>query len=363
MRRRVLEVCQGEQPANVIELEPFDLALFAEDGDGESAGPKPPKQIQLIPSGQKIKARDGREFQNSDPEAIVAAFTKGRMPLPVDIDHSTEGFFGGGPAAGWIETLEVKRGGSVWGAVEWNDLGRDLISSRQYRFISPAMFIDPDTREITSITSAALVNRPALRLKALSAHQGTQPEGDTMDKQLLVALGLSETATVEQAIERAKWLREQANATGVPATIEAIAAPDLAQWVPRADYTTEVARADTAEATIKAGEDATKEAAIVGAVDAACLDGKVTPAQKDQALDMCRAVGVEKFAAFIEQQQARVEPSGLDNRRVDGTASAGTGAHGLTPNELFIASKLSISPEQFAEQKRLNAEQAAARGA
>lgn len=354
MRRRVLELCEaGEQPANVIELEPFDLALFAEDGDGESAGPKPPRQIQLIPSGQTIKARDGREFKNSDPAVVLAAFKKGRMALPVDIDHSTESFFGGGPAAGWIESLEEKRGGSIWGNVEWNDLGTELISSRQYRFISPAMFIDPETREITSITSAALVNRPALRLKALSAHQGTQPEGETMNKELLAALGLSETATAEQTIERAKWLREQANATPQP---------DLAKWVPRADYVVETARADAAEATIKLANEAAEETKITDAVDAAVLAGKVTPAQKPQALAMCKAAGLEAFASFVEAQPIIVDPSGLDSRTVE-AARAGTGAHGLTDSELFIANKLGMDPKLYAEQKQHDAEQAAAQGA
>lgn len=355
MARRVqLELCEGEQPTNVIELEPFHLDLFA-DGDGEgseNAGPAAPKKIQLIPSGKKIKARDGREFQNSDPAAIVAAFEKGKMPLPVDIDHSTESFFGGGPAAGWIESLEVKRGGSIWGAVEWNDLGRDLIGSRQYRFISPAMFIDPDTREITSLSSAALVNRPALRLKALSSHQSTQPES-TMDKQLLAALGLAETTTVAEAIARATWLKEQAAAGGQP---------DLTQYVPRADYDAEKKRADEATATIELANKAAEDLKISEAVDAAVKAGKVTPAQKPQALAMCKAAGLEAFAAFVEAQPTIGEPSGLDNRTADQGESTGS-PHGLTETERFIAKKLGITPEQFADQKRHDAEQAAARGA
>jgi phage I-like protein len=307
-------------------------ALFAEEpaeGDGS-----PPSEIQLIPSGKTIKARDGRTFKNSNPKAIVAAFEKDRMPLPIDTDHATELF--GGPAVGWIESLSVKRGGSIWGDVTWNESGHELIQSRAFRFISPAMFHD-EAGEVLSISSAALVNRPALRLKALSSHQGTTGD-DTMDKALLAALGLAETATAEEATAKAKAL-----ALALKAAEDKT--PSLEQWTPRADYTAALARAEKAEGEIKALAAAEQEKAIAAAVDQASKDGKITPAQRDQAIEMCRAAGLEAFSKFVGAATVVGEPSGLDQRS---PTTPGTGAHGLTDEQLAIAHSVGVKPELYA---------------
>ena len=67
-------------------------------------------------------------------------------------------------AAGWIYGLvsvkDLGRLSGLYGKVKWTDVGRHLVESRQYRFISPVFEVD-EGRPVR-IINAALTNRPAL---------------------------------------------------------------------------------------------------------------------------------------------------------------------------------------------------------
>lgn len=163
------------------------------------------------------------------------------------------------------------------------------------------------------------------------------PENDTMDKKLLAALGLSETATVEEAIAAAKVLAAKANEERTPS---------LEQWVPRADYTAAVARAEVAEGAVAQRDEADRDRAVAAAVDAATEAGKITPGQREQALKMCKDSGVETFQAFVGAATAQVEPTNLDGR--DPANAGGTGPHGLTEEQVKIAHSVGVKPELYA---------------
>lgn len=162
------------------------------------------------------------------------------------------------------------------------------------------------------------------------------PETDTMDKELLAALGLSETATAAEAIVAAKVLVTKA-AEGPT--------PSLEQWVPRTDYSAAIARAELAEGALTQRDEADRDRAVAAAVDAATEAGKITPGQREQALKMCRDSGVETFQAFVGAATAQVEPTNLDGRD---PANAPGGAHGLTEEQIKIAHNVGVKPELYA---------------
>ncbi len=110
----------------------------------EAAGWQPPEWIMLIPAG-RIEAVDGRVFINGVPEAIVAAFQRHGLELPIDINHKMELMPAGeeAPAMGWITALEVREG-AIWARVEWTPRGARALKDREYRYISAA--IEGDVR-------------------------------------------------------------------------------------------------------------------------------------------------------------------------------------------------------------------------
>lgn len=156
-----------------IQFTPLALAINAAltDAVPESA----PQWVQVIPAGE-MEGRDGRKFINDDPDAIVAHFNNSKKDLLVDLDH---GSYQKNPidplvrrAFGWIKELQNRVKDGIWARVEWTPEGMNLISSKAYRYLSPALNIDPKTGRIKALDSVGLVNNPNLHLPALN-HEDT----------------------------------------------------------------------------------------------------------------------------------------------------------------------------------------------
>lgn len=122
-----------------------------------------PTSIHLIPIGEwnhdaygpiLITVNDIREF--------AANFNAGiRNGVYITAGH--EGYEEL-PAQGWIKTVELREDG-LWGNVEWNKIGIETLSDRQYKFISPEFYRDyedPQTHQIyrNVLIGAALTKSP-----------------------------------------------------------------------------------------------------------------------------------------------------------------------------------------------------------
>ena len=131
-------------------------------------GSDAPGWVQLFPSGAKIDARDGRSWSMVDIAAVIERSSSG-PDLPVDWNHSEQRSAPSGGesrAAGWITKLE-ERDGAIFARIEWTDKGRESITSREYRYISP-WFLPTREGVVHRILGASLVNTPALDLPALA---------------------------------------------------------------------------------------------------------------------------------------------------------------------------------------------------
>ena len=134
-------------------------------------GNQVPEWVELIPAGEVI-GRDGRHWINNGPPRIIQAFIASGLDLPVDIEHSTELKAPKGeaaPAFGWVSKLK-EIAGAIWGRIEWNEAGRQIVATRQYRYLSPVIKYGRTNGEILALTSVALTNMPNLHLPALN-HQ------------------------------------------------------------------------------------------------------------------------------------------------------------------------------------------------
>ena len=131
-----------------------------------------PSEILLMPAGEvRARPHDGRApWYNRDAEAIVAATQALKAPIAIDYEHQGVRSAKNGqpaPAAGWINRTFV-RDGAVWGEVEWTAKAKAHIEAREYRFISPVFRHHRQTRAVTRIEGAALVNDPALHMRAIA---------------------------------------------------------------------------------------------------------------------------------------------------------------------------------------------------
>jgi len=301
-----------------------------------------PEWSELIPAGQVI-GRDGRSWNNSRPELILAAFAGGGADLPVDLEHSTELKAPQGepaPAAGWVKELQ-NRAGAIWGRIEWNAQGQELVGAQAYRYLSPVIVYQRDSGLIVGLSSVGLTNRPNLRLPALNQQQ--QTEEDIMDlKQLLAALGLPETATFAEALNRIAAVKGD-----LATAMNRADNPPLDKFVPRADHDAVLARANNAEQKLSDLEKAGREEKVEAAIQGALKEGKVTPATADYHRAQCRQNGgLELFSAYCQAAPTIGDGSGLGGKKQE----SGTGT-ALNAEEKQVCKAMGISEEDFRKGK------------
>lgn len=133
----------------------FNLMLVASDG-------KLPEWIRLLPLGE-VNLADGRESFTVDAaslEQIVAAFRTRGIDMVVDYEH--ESLAGGrAPAAGWIKELQARDDG-LWGRVDWTPAASEYLKNKEYRYFSPVLRLDPETRKPLALLHMGLTNVPAI---------------------------------------------------------------------------------------------------------------------------------------------------------------------------------------------------------
>ncbi|SMH32080.1 Mu-like prophage I protein [Azospirillum lipoferum] len=300
-------------------------------GDG-----KAPEWVQLLPAGN-VQPNDGRPgWMLKDAGAVIAA-SMASAPhglLAIDYDHAADLAApkgGTAPAAGWITALESRDGG-IWGKVDWTLSGSHAIASKEYRFLSPSFQHTPD-RAVTRIIGAGLTNRPALTmLPALASSQG-----DTMNSTLLAileALGLPGNA------DHAAILATIAKLKDGTSTATASAIPDPALYVPRALYD----EASTALASVRSS---IVDGQAVAKVDAAICAGKITPAQREWGLALCRQ-NPDSFDAFASVAPAAFAKLSRETLPGVGPSDPAVSNH-LTADQLALCKSMGLDPADYAK--------------
>lgn len=168
----------------------------------EGDGGKAPDWVQLLPAGPLIEARDGRSFRFTNPQTVLDHFARRKLDLAIDYEHAqdSEATKDGrpAPAAGWISALEM-RSGAIWGRVEWTAKAAAMITTREYRFLSPSFLYDEDQNEIVGLLGAGLVNRPAFHMQALARAAASQ-ETPMPNTRITAALKLVDGASEDQIV-------------------------------------------------------------------------------------------------------------------------------------------------------------------
>lgn len=130
--------------------------LFAEFAEGQP--------VEFLRVGEFVDSH-GQNVEITDElmDAIVANFEAGEagQDVPIDVEHLY------GEAAGWV-TKVWREGDRLLAAVDWNDLGQELIGSQRYRYLSASIDLVKSV-----LKSISLVNFPAVKgLKAVELSEG-----------------------------------------------------------------------------------------------------------------------------------------------------------------------------------------------
>jgi phage I-like protein len=148
-------------------------------------------RIPLAKLGRWWKGKQKFAITRQDLETVVANFRKkANGEVVIDYDHSTEFAAGQGqpaPAAGWLKSIDdgPDASGVLWGQAEFTEKAREMLASKEYKYISPV--IAWGTRNKTTgeqqgatITSVALTNQPVLEeMPAIALSEGWVVETTT----------------------------------------------------------------------------------------------------------------------------------------------------------------------------------------
>jgi len=156
-------------------------------------------------------------------------------------------------------------------------------------------------------------------------------------KKIYSKLGLAETATEDDACVAIDNLQQ-----GLATAKNQSQSPDLAKFVPRADYDQTCARAINAEQKLKDVNDSHLTNEIDTEITAALTAGKITPATKDYHVAQCRQEGgLARFKDFVKAAPAVA----VDDGKAAGDPAA-TGK-ALNAEELQVASMFGNSAEDL----------------
>jgi len=129
----------------------------------------PSSAFRIIPAGQ-FRSIDGRpspeaawELTPERARQLVALAAAKPEDYVIDFEHQTVKPNGPAPAAGWFKKLEWRPGDGLYVTdARWTDRAKAMLSSGEYRYVSPVFFYDKGSGAVNALHSVALTNNPAL---------------------------------------------------------------------------------------------------------------------------------------------------------------------------------------------------------
>jgi phage I-like protein len=203
----------------------IDLVLLARDIVLLAANDtEPPTEFRLFRAGPNETTKGVFLFDEDSQKSVMDAFERHGADLPIDYEHKMLDWLASADdmrAAGWFRP-EVRNNGELWATgVTWTPKADAAIRAKEWRYISPA-FSTNEEGQILSLINVALTNLPAThQLEALVAASAARaalsnksmpawPEKEKPMKQLLIALGLSESASEADALVALSRLKDAA---------------------------------------------------------------------------------------------------------------------------------------------------------
>ncbi len=315
-----------------------------------AAGKALPTEFRMFGPGLN-KTMKG-EFAYSERSMRECAMFQAARDIPmlvIDYEHASLGAKWAnspreaGKAAGWFR-VECRPDGLFATDVEWTDEGAEDLRGKRFRYFSPVIDFDEETREITAVINCALTNNPAtFGLKPLAASLAVDDETTPTEtppmKTLLASLSLAAQATEAEALSALETLKRDREvlltATGKASVSEALGV--VAAWKQGSEQAS-VLGAKLAEIEAKA-----KAAELTALIDGAVKDGKVAPAQKAW-LSAMGEKDIETLRGFLS-----AAPKILPTAAAE--PSTGTSTVVLTDADKQVAALFGVKPEDVAKAK------------
>lgn len=164
-----------------------------------------PREIQILPRGQApdyiVQSAKGPFVVDDEAvRLILANHAVLQNDMVIDYEHQT--YTGDeAPAAGWIKGLQDRAAAGIWGAIEWTERALGYLQRKEYRYLSPVVYVRKSDNRAVYLESAALTNLPAIDGMVPIVNK-REVKGEPMVvkylEKLLTKLRLSATATEDE---------------------------------------------------------------------------------------------------------------------------------------------------------------------
>ena len=330
----------------------------------EDAGEATPAWFQTTPPygdypGGNITGKDGKPVENAVVrfdapsvrkcvEAFRAEMARTDWPgilvdrehFSLDADHESD-------AMAWATDIRVADDGSIWTKWRFTPEGERLWRDKVLVCRSPVLALDDGPDGIyrpKALKSIGMTNSPHFNLSPLAAArkaaaEETKTQGDNMDKEILAALGLAETASKEDVLAAIKALKDK----------EAAAVAQATDAEKKAETAEAACRGFKADAFIAANKERISD---VAKFREAYLKA---PEATEAALALCRAPAAKPSDTRIAARDAKTP----DATSGTGDSKAKIAARNKAVNEYMAAHKCSFQtawsacracdPETFAD--------------
>lgn len=295
-----------------------------------------PTDVQVIPYGRHVTQKGSFLLDRKAARAVVADFRARKNLMVIDYEHQT---LGGGiaPAAGWIKRLVSRDRAGLWAEVEWTRRAKQYMGGCEYRYLSPVFMKSTKDGRVVRLLNAALTNQPAID-GMVPVTAGPERKEERMQK-VLKTLGLDGTGGEDEVLEAIGMIRREMDDIG--RTLESVRGalglePGAAEdEIKGAALVMKAASEEAASLRQRlAGQEASD---LVGL---AMKEGKVSPAQKDWAMEYALD-DAEAFRVFIAKAPVAV-PLGEMH-----AALPARGSVSLCPEQSMVNRALGLSDERF----------------
>ena len=347
------------------------------------AGGGAPTEFRILRAGLNKTEKGEFLFDDEAAGLVMESFrAKGLPKVQIDYEHqSVQPPPGGGdaakPAAGWFKP-EV-RGGELWATeVAWTARATAMLApdkgAPEYRYFSPILFFDENTRRVIRLKNIALTNDPAMdELEPLVA--ATARKEDDMACENCTAL----SARLKSTEEECSALKQKLSAfekkdddkeakmtalTGVRDKMVALTgqASEAGALGVVEGWKAKAARTDQLEAERAAEQAAALTAQVKDVLDAAIKDGKLPPAMRPHEEKAALAFGggkpskegVEWLTGKWGAAPKVVNPGGAG-----GPTEKAVGEVALTADDIKVAKMMGHDLEQVLAFKRKQVEEKA----
>jgi len=282
------------------------IMIVAAAGESVSA----PEWILLFRAGKNELEGHGSYLVDAESFALVAGeFARRGNDLVFDYEHQTlKGVEA--PAAGWIKELAWDQDQGILARMEWTAKGAAYVASREYRYFSPVFYVRKSDNRLVGLHSAALTNDPKHNhLDPILAK--LQPMEGSMDflKKLAAKLGLPETATEDEVMAAlAKLMDASGDVPEAVAAALGVSAKDTSTVVASIHALRQSTKGVVSREEFEALQAKLLDRDVTDVVAKAMTDGKITPDQKDWAVQYAKS-DIAGFKMFVAKAPV-VVPTG-----------------------------------------------------